>query len=191
MKAGIMAANSGRGMVYVMGIDPGGTSGGSIIGVHEKTIFRDYPGRILFWDTFEVTGSEDSQALALADATRRFYPIAIAMESFYPAKPITSHEYLSPVRVAAKVELCVNTHYVLCPMFWQTPSMVMKTANDARLKAWGLYEPGPDHIKDATRHAITFIRRAKQDNDLAVEAWGEYEVPRRGAKRVARRSARR
>jgi hypothetical protein len=174
-----------------MGIDPGGTSAASIIGVHERTIFRDYPGKVLFWDTFEVTGSEDSQTLALVDATRRFYPIAIVMESFFPAKLITSHEYLSPVRVAAKVELCINTHYILCPLFWQTPSMAMKTATDARLKTWGLYEPGPDHLKDATRHAITFIRRAKQDNDLAVEAWGEYEPEKRSAKRVARRPARR
>jgi hypothetical protein len=195
IKAGIMAQHSGRGMVYIMGIYPGEISAGAIIGIHERTIFRDYPGRIVFHDTFEVTGSEDGQALALADATRRFYPIAMVMESPRLAKSITSDEQLSTVRVASKIELCVNTHYILSPLFWQAPSLTRSTVDDKSLRALGLYDPDQDQVNDAARHALTFIRRAKQDNDLAVEAWGEYEPERRhvkrGAKRVARPARRR
>jgi hypothetical protein len=177
-------------MVYIMGIYPGEISAGAIIGIHERTIFRDYPGRIVFRDTFEVTGSEDGQALALADATRRFYPIAIVMESPRLAKSITSDEQLSTVRIASKIELCVNTHYILSPLFWQAPSLTRSTVDDKSLRALGLYEPDQDQVNDAARHALTFIRRAKQDNDLAVEAWGEYEPERRHGKRGAKRVAR-
>jgi hypothetical protein len=35
-----------------------------------------------------------------------------------------------------------------------------------------LYKPGEIHAREATKHAITFIRRVKNDNDLRRSAWG-------------------
>lgn len=179
-----------NGLVYGMGVDPGGTSGVTIIGVHERTIYRDYPGKISYFETFEVSGSYTQQALDITDASREFYPLALIVESFYPAKPITSEEYLSPLRVGERIAFCVETHYIICPFFWQTPSQAMSTAPDSRLKAWGLYRPGPDHMKDSTRHAITFIRRTKDDHKLRDAAWGPPERLNRPAKRRTVRARR-
>lgn len=161
-----------NGLVYAMGIDPGGTTGGAVIGVPERSIYRDQPGRISYFETWSFTGSYSAQALELMRIASGFFPLAIALESFDPRKPIRSEEYISPILVGARIQFCIDTHYIIAPLFYQTPEQAMTTATDYRLKAWSLYKPGPDHIKDATRHAITFIRRAKSDRKLRERAWG-------------------
>ncbi len=163
-------------ILYVMGVYPGTTTGVAIIGVHQLTIYADRPGKIKFFETWEITGSYTYQAIEVADASREFYPLALVVESFYPAKPITTEESLSPVHVGARIEFCADSHYIFAPFFWQTPSMAMETAPDSRLKLWGLYQSGPDHIKNATRHAITFIRRTKDDEKLRTRAWGPEDL---------------
>jgi hypothetical protein len=185
MKAGIVS-NS----IYVAGVDPGFTSGVTIIGVNYLSMYGNSPYHRTYLETFEVSGSYTAQALEIADATREFYPLALVCESFYPAKPITSEEYLSPVHVGDRLAFCAETHYILCPFFWQSPSTAMQTAPDSRLKAWNLYQPGPDHMKDSTRHVVTFLRRARDDNTLRDAAWGPKQSPSKPARRGSRRSAR-
>lgn len=186
MKAGIVSSS-----IYVAGVDPGFTSGVTIIGVNYLSMYASSPYRRTYLETFEVSGSYTSQALEITDATREFYPLALVVESFYPAKPITSEEYLSPLRVGERIAFCVETKYIICPFFWQTPSQAMETAPDSRLKLWDLYQPGPDHMKDSTRHAITFLRRCTDDHNLRDAAWGPAERRTRPARKVSRTSARR
>jgi hypothetical protein len=186
MKAGIV-----NNSIYVAGVDPGFTSGVTIIGVNYLSMYGNSPYRRTYLESFEVSGNYTAQALEIVDATREFYPIALVCESFYPAKPITSEEYLSPLHVGDRIAFCAETHYVLCPFFWQTPSQAMEVAPDSRLKLWDLYQPGPDHMKDSTRHVVTFLRRAREDQALRNSAWGP---PQRSAKPIlkpARRSSRR
>jgi hypothetical protein len=186
MKAGIV-----NNTIYLMGVDPGFTSGVTIIGVPYLSMYGNSPYRRNYFEMFEVSGSYTSQALEITDATREFYPLALVVESFYPAKPITSEEYLSPLRVGERIAFCVETKYIINPMFWQTPSIAMETAPDTRLKAWGLYKPGPDHMKDSTRHVVTFLRRARTDTQLRDAAWGPAQTRTRPAKRGSVRSRRR
>jgi hypothetical protein len=181
---------SANGTIYTMGIDPGGTSGWAVIGVHERTVYMDNPGRILVHEYGEVTGDETAQVITLMGIASQYHPLIIVCESFTPKKPITSSEYLSPVRIAARIQFCKDTSYTLAKLTYQTPSMAMKTATDERLKLGGLYVPGPDHIKDATRHAITFIRRAKQDKALREAAWGTYITPHQSSGNGRARSRR-
>jgi hypothetical protein len=160
------------GLVYAMGVDPGQTTGIAIIGVHERTIYSTHPGKIKYFETFELSGNLTVQAIEIMTVASEFHPLALVVESFTPKKPITSQEYLSPVRLGARIEMCVETNYTLAKLFWQTPSLALSTAPDDRLKLWGLYQPGQDHTKDGTRHAITFIRRAKDNTSLRDAAWG-------------------
>lgn len=176
--------------IYVMGVDPGFTSGVTIIGVPYLSMYGNSPYRRNYFEMFEVSGSYTAQALEICDASREFFPLALVVESFYPAKPITSEEYLSPVRVGERIAFCVETHYLICPFFWQTPSQAMKTAPDSRLKLWNLYRPGPDHMKDSTRHVVTFLRRAKDDTALRDSAWGPAQTRTRTAKLRSARSRR-
>jgi hypothetical protein len=179
------------GLLYAMGIDPGNTTGVAIIGVHERTIYSNHPGRIKYFEAFDITGNYSAQVIEIMAVASEFFPLALVVETFIPKKPITSPEYLSPVRVAARIEMCVETHYTLSPLFWQSPADAMSTAPDERLKLWGLYRPGPDHIKDGTRHAITFIRRAKADTRIRDRAWGptmtSHQIVNRGISRSVRR----
>jgi len=181
-----------------MGVVPGSTSGVAIIGVHERTIYRDYPGKIIHNEAFDITGNLTSQVFEIMTVLSEFWPCALVVESFNSKKPIANQGCLDPVRVGARIEMCVESHYTLAPLFWQTPVIALDTAPDNNLKLWGIYEPEPDHIRNATRHAITFIRRAKEasrhgDWDLIDKAWGPPEnyrpdgpTRRRGIKRSRR-----
>ena len=93
-------------------------------------------------------------------------------------KYLKSEELLSPVRITSVVEFLVATGYVgrFAPRPWvkQQPSDAMNTATDLRLKEWGLYHAdGNEHARDATRHAITLLRRAKgqRDGKLLKHLW--------------------
>lgn len=55
--------------------------------------------------------------------------------------------------------------------FVQSASIAKTTATDERLKAAGLYVPGMPHAVDATRHAVTFLRRARSDPAMRKRAW--------------------
>lgn len=170
-------------LIYVMGVDPGFTSGVAIIGVPYLSMYGNSPYRRGYFELFEVSGDYASQALEIADASREFFPLALVVESFYPAKPITSEEYLSPLHVGDRIAFCVETHYIIPTFFWQTPSQAMETAPDSRLKAWNLYQPGPDHVKDAARHVVTFLRRCREDTQLRDAAWGPAQTRTRPARR--------
>lgn len=185
MKAGIV-----NNTIYVMGVKPGETTGVTILGVPYLSLYGNSPYRRNYFELFETTGSYTNQALEICDASREFYPLALVVESFYLAKPTTSKEYLSPVLVSTRIEFCVETKYILTNLFWQTPSQAMDAAPDSRLKAWDLYKPGPDHMKDSTRHVVTFLRRAKDSTDLRDAAWGPAQTRTRLAKTGLKRSAR-
>ncbi len=186
MKAGIVSNT-----IYVMAVDPGFISGVTIIGVPYLSMYGNSPYHRSYFEMFEVSGGYTSQALEICDASREFYPLALIVESFYPAKPITSEEYLSPVHVGDRIAFCIETKYIVTPFFWQTPSQAMETAPDSRLKAWGLYKPGPDHMKDSTRHVVTFLRRCREDTNLRDSAWGPPQTRTRPAKKRTVRSVRR
>jgi len=185
MKAGIVSN-----IIYVMGIDPCFTTGVTIIGVPYLSMYGNSPYRRAYLEMFETSGSYSEQALEICDASREFFPLAMVVESFYPAKPITSEEYLSPVHVGDRIAFCHETKYVINTFFWQSASDVMKTAPDSRLKLWNLYQPGPDHMKDSTRHVVTFLRRAREDTQLRDAAWGPAQTRTRPAKRGSVRSRR-
>jgi hypothetical protein len=120
-----------------------------------------------------------------------FHPRVMVCESFRSRQPITSDNYLSPVKVAQRLEFCTETGYVICPFYWQTADDALDTASDDDLELWGLHTDKPGQERDATRHAITFIRRAKADTALRDSAWGSDEArfgpARRGSARLVRR----
>lgn len=44
-------------------------------------------------------------------------------------------------------------------IYQQQPSEAKSVVTDARLREWGVYEPGMEHARDGQRHAILFIRK--------------------------------
>ena len=155
--------------LVVIGIDPGVTTGWAKITIPMDSIFGDEPGEIIDWIYGMLDGPETGQAQTFCRIAKRYIFPAVVIEDFDNRRPLRNREYLAPVRVASKIEFCIQTGMAgqVTGHEWQMPSMAFETAPDDRLKKWGLYPPGPEHPKDATRHAITLIRRAKKDPKLA------------------------
>jgi hypothetical protein len=151
-------------------------------------LFGREDSRIIEWDYGEFTGPEPQQALDIARLARETQGLAykvgpaIIMESWDqdPKFRSTDQDPLSPVRLGAMLKLLehltVNSLNQLgllgdATLTFQGRTMAKSTATDDRLKAWGLYTKGSDHIRDATRHAITGLRRAKQSVEFRDRLW--------------------
>jgi len=162
----------------VIGIDPGVTTGWAKITIPIDSIFGMASGEILDWQYGVLDGPETAQAQTFCHIAKRYIWPAVAIEDFDNRKPLRNREYLAPVRVASKIQFAIEIGLAgqCCGLEWQMPAMAMETAPDHRLKKWDLYPPGPDHQKDATRHAITLIRRAKKDPKLARRIFHTFGI---------------
>jgi len=174
-------------VLNVFGIDPGGTTGWCRLAIPRDCLFGNKasvwgkaPSAILEWEYGEISGPDEDQALEIArivfSTQGMDYKVgpAVIVEDFTVQinNPTTDRELLSPVRIGSM--LCMirrlrkmgDAHVV-----FQDRGIAKSTATDDRLKEWGYYVPGPDHIRDATRHAIVALRRARQHMDFRNELW--------------------
>jgi hypothetical protein len=179
MKAGIVSGNT----LYVMGIVPGDTSTGSnsapdgaseitILGIPRSSIYGATAARIVYKETFTEEGSFTAQALAVADASREFFPVALII-------PLTNSENVSPT--AERIMFCCETSYVLCKFFRQSSTLAYKTVTNLK---------GDPDMPMSERHALAFIRRANADDKLRDSAWGAPERAAKGASARAIRTVR-
>jgi len=160
MKAGIV-----NNTIYVMGVSPGVTSGVTILGVPQLSMYGNSPYRRNYFESFETEGSPTKQTLEICDASREFFPLAMVVES--TNRPDMLH-------VADRIAFCHETHYIINTFFWQTLAQSLKSF--------------PDEDVDSTRHVMAFLSRAKSDDALRDAAWGPAQPRTRPAKRVARRA---
>jgi hypothetical protein len=158
----------------VISIDPGGTSGWSILQVHPVALLdTEFPilTNIECWQNGQFTGNENQQAKDVLDLIDAWPGCAVVMEGFILRKFSSDDELLSPVRLIAKIEY--GLWLLGMTYFPQQPSEAKSVATDDRLKNWGLYksEGGMQHARDADRHGITFLRKCKQKAGLRGYAW--------------------
>jgi hypothetical protein len=101
------------------------------------------------------------------------FPLVI--ESFSLRKMSRDRELLSPVRVGERIAERVSpaADGINVALVWQTPSGALGTVTDERLKRWGLYRRGQPHARDALRHAVHLLRRARADDALRKEWWSQ------------------
>ena len=165
---------------HVIGIDPGGTTGWALLTVDVRMLTGEMQSKILAWDYDEITGDENEQVNALCRLAREVqgltYKIgpALVVEDFdvQPYNPTTSPEMLSPVRLAAKLDYAAfRGELGDCKIVMQGRRMAKDTATDHRLHKWGLWVEGSDDIRDAVRHAMTALRRARDDEEFRQKMW--------------------
>lgn len=171
------------GWASVVALDPGGTTGWSVLMVHPEALCEpDVPvlANIEHFVQGQFTGEEDEQARQIMELIECWSDAAVVIEDFTLRTFRMDAELLSPVRITAKVEFGLKFWEGLggwqrprIRVFKQQPALAMRTATDARLKEWRLYsaEGAQQHARDATRHGITFLRRAKEKPTLRAEAW--------------------
>jgi hypothetical protein len=159
--------------------DPGGTTGWSVMCVHDVAMRSlDYKilDNITFWSAGEFTGDEDSlvdQMLGLAEA----WPEAkVIGEGFDLRTENRSSDVLSPVRILAAFRYALGhpaPRSGCSPrgVIIQMPALAKASVTDDRLERWGFAERlrGLQHARDAVRHNITWLRRAKDILSAHVE----------------------
>lgn len=127
------------------------------------------------------TAGESAGAAVIARHIRAWPGAAVVVESFILRQFSRDQDLLSPQRITAKIEQYLwldGREY-----FTQTPSEAKVSATDERLKEWGFYssDGGMQHARDATRHAITFLRKAsvpgRKAAELRAAAWPHFFGP--------------
>lgn len=160
------------GMPTVIAFDPGGTTGWSAFTVHPDALCDPDVSileNIIHWDQGQIEGDEVSQADCIIEMLDMFDGAAVLFEDFELHNLAAE---LSPVRLTAVATwACQRLFEPARTIYLQMPSM-MTTASDDRLRRWGLYRrDNQPHARDATRHAIVFLRRAKNNLGIRKAAW--------------------
>jgi len=159
----------------VVAIDPGKTTGWSVMMVHPEAL-KDPEVSILAnidpWIHGEIDCTDENFGIEALDELIEYWPgAAVVFESFSLRKFSSDEELLSPVRINAT--LGYLRWKCAVRVFYQSSEMAKRTATDTRLQLWGMYESegGLEHARDADRHGITFLRRAKTIPRLRNAAW--------------------
>ena len=145
----------------VLALDPGGTTGWFIIGIHPAAVSGDPELKILenveFWSAGQFTGPEQSQCDEIIELIEAWPSARLVSELFTLRSRITSPEIFALERMNAIVSWAIRPRY----MVFQQPSLAMSTMTDDRLKEAGFWVSGKEHARDAARHALTFLKRQR------------------------------
>lgn len=179
-------------LAIIIALDPGGTTGWSLMGVRPEALHNPKEkildnivvfkhGQVDCGSTKGNLGTNSARAADRAShegvstsgeaagvndliSLIRSWPSAcILIEDFIVRQYNQSRDFLSPVRITAA--LGQSLWWDRRAYFVQQPAEAKTTATDERLKRWGMYSSagGMNHARDADRHAITFLRKAKAD----------------------------
>lgn len=175
----------------VISVDPGGTTGWSVMVVHpEALVDPEVPilSNIDHWANGQIGAMpehakpnvgelsfEERRCVRtlMRDVLGRWPGAALVIEDFILRKKSMDRELLSAVRLTAALEMMVEEGDLQMTMHRQAPSTAKTVATDERLKKWGLYNRagGQQHARDGDRHSITFLRTAKTSGALRGRAW--------------------
>jgi hypothetical protein len=158
----------------VVAIDPGETTGWSVMSVHPEALSEGDVSilqNILHWTHGQIVGDENAQASEVLGIVDMFPGACVLIEDFILRTANAGREVLSPVRITAKIEY--GLWLVGAVSYRQMPSEAKSVATDDRLKSWGFYERagGLQHARDADRHALTWLRKSKQHAWMRAACW--------------------
>lgn len=155
-------------MYVAAAFDPGGDTGWCIVGIHPDAMLGDPEIKVLdnieFWVAGEFTGPENDQVDEMAELISCWPSARLVIEDFILRKASMGRELLSPVRITAALEWAIRPRYFVK----QSSEMAMTTMTDDRQQAMGLWIPGKEHARDATKHAFTYLKRQRERNAKAA-----------------------
>lgn len=176
----------------VIAIDPGGTTGWSLISVHPESLTApdaSFLDNIFVHQHGQVdcgshrgnlgtslhsgisTDGEFSGVYDLAKFIHQWPCASVVIEDFVLRTQRMDRDLLSPVRVTSALGYSLwrkgRDYHV------QSPADAKRTCSDDRLKQWHMYDStgGLQHARDADRHAILFLRKAKAKRAFRAKAW--------------------
>lgn len=170
------------GTLHVLGYDPGGTTGVAWLRMPIPTLLSDgftqlTRARAVASVMLEVDCKDERAGTdGLVAVLRKVWGevddeagdvLLVVFEDFVLRNPSADRELLSPVRLTARFR--DRTREAVYPLYLISSSDSMKICSDDRLRVWGLYQPGPDHMKDAMRVAVLGAR--KYQGEEGFRAW--------------------
>ena len=185
----------------VLAVDPGGTTGVSHMQVKYTDLVDPHkPVHTIvgLWQTCQIdcgamsgnaadtataydngglgiseTGEAAGIALIynVAEQLARF-PLCVVIEDFVPQEFNKSRDFLSPVRLSARLEQLL-WELQACTVLKQTAGQAKSKATDDRLERWGFMEGGhaDRHKRDADRHALLLLSRIRQRTSMLHKAF--------------------
>lgn len=150
----------------LVAFDPGGTTGWAVMQIHPLSLVDGaYPilNNVLLWTQGQIALSEEGESGMIHEMAwlcASWVGACILAEDFILENHSKARNLLSPVRLNAGLTYA---------LWLQGRKLVVQgrdvkaVVTDDRLKAWGYYvrAGGLEHARDATRHALGFLRRVK------------------------------
>lgn len=145
----------------IIGVDPGVTTGLSMIGFDRDKKFLEQP-LVVALDQLDTRSGEPEACKIIADLVRNApvppERVFMAIEDFIIRKPLKTREFLSPVRVTAGVVQELYTYLPQQNVMFFTPAQAKTTCTNERLEAWGLIQSVTLKYRD--RHSLDSLRQA-------------------------------
>jgi hypothetical protein len=167
--------------IHVLAIDPGVTTGWARITVPRLSIWGDEPSRIISWQTGQLRGRVSDQVWTMCEKIREVQSLAyklgpaVVVEDFDFGRPLKDPEVYTPVYFAHQLRFCFERTALTndASLVMQGRDIAKSTFTDDRLAAVGVYvrRGQTDHERDALRHALTALRRAKRSLDFRCSMW--------------------
>lgn len=174
----------------IIGVDPGVTTGVAIATLQRKEIgsltdvFVEM-GQLSYgfsgngFDIIESASAEEGEAKVAAEiaqlvrtAVLHGSRVVLVIEDFVVRRFDSSREFLSPVRITARIqqELFNDTVCQGVTVAMQSPSDAKQTCTDERMKKWGIQPKTHKdrHGLDAARHCVLFIRKLMANPNQAL-----------------------
>lgn len=158
-------------------IDPGKVSGVACVWFDPQAILesKPLPRCVVAIGSRYLHGHENGQIKAfmeVVEALDNTPGLAVGSESFVIGKFNQSADFLSPVRIRSAIEYQM---FLRGKALWtQSPADAKNEITDARLQLWDMYVAGPDHQRDARRHALLWVKKLRGLNRTSIEkAHGE------------------
>lgn len=160
----------------VLALDPGGTTGWCVMGVHPDAMSADASLRILdnieFWSAGQFEGLESDQCDEVVALIASWPSARLISEKFTLRTRVTSAEVFALERMNAILSWAIRPRY----MVLQQPALAMTTVTDDRQRQMGLWIPGKEHARDATKHALTFLKRQKERQVMAARSLAKSDA---------------
>lgn len=165
----------------LLALDPGVTTGWAQIIVPRMSIWGDEPSRIVEWRTGQLRGRISDQVWATCTLIREIQSLdykigpAVIVEDFDFGRPLKDPEVYTPVYFAQQLRFCFERTAMTndAMLFMQGRDIAKSSFTDERLQAAGVWETRgqTDHERDALRHGLTALRRAKRSFKIRCQMW--------------------
>lgn len=176
--------------LMIIGIDPGVTTGVAVASLRGKEVgsLADVlleMGQLSYGfsgngtDIIASASAEEGEAKVATEiaslvrtAVLHGSRVVLVIEDFVVRRFDSSREFLSPVRITARIqqELFNDTMCEGVTVVMQSPSDAKQTCTDERMKKWGIQPKTRKdrHGLDAARHCVLFIRKLMANPNQAL-----------------------